>query len=67
MAIKLGLFMMPNHPPTVSINDAHDFDIETIVVADQLGYQEVWVGVTGMIIKMRSAFYGQKMEIIVEI
>ena len=44
MAIKLGLFMMPNHPPTVSINDAHDFDIETIVVADQLGYQEVWVG-----------------------
>ena len=42
--MKLGLFMMPNHPPHRSYADAHFHDLDTLVYADQLGLQEAWVG-----------------------
>jgi alkanesulfonate monooxygenase SsuD/methylene tetrahydromethanopterin reductase-like flavin-dependent oxidoreductase (luciferase family) len=42
--VNLGLFMMPMHPPEKPHADAYDLDIETLVVADRLGYAEAWVG-----------------------
>ncbi len=43
-AMKLGVFMMPLHPPEKSRTDCFDEDIELIVHADELGYGEAWVG-----------------------
>ena len=42
--MKFGLFMMPLHPPRRSYADSYDRDIELIVQADQLGYNEAWIG-----------------------
>ncbi len=42
--MKLGLFMMPMHPPSTPHADAYDTDMETLVLADTLGYDEAWIG-----------------------
>ena len=42
--MKLGLFMMPMHPPEKPHADAYDLDVQTLVAADQLGYDEAWLG-----------------------
>jgi alkanesulfonate monooxygenase SsuD/methylene tetrahydromethanopterin reductase-like flavin-dependent oxidoreductase (luciferase family) len=42
--MQFGLFMMPLHPPYRSFADAYDRDIDQIVLADQLGFREAWVG-----------------------
>jgi alkanesulfonate monooxygenase SsuD/methylene tetrahydromethanopterin reductase-like flavin-dependent oxidoreductase (luciferase family) len=42
--VKLGLFMMPMHPPEKPHADAYDLDVQTLVAADQLGYDEAWLG-----------------------
>jgi alkanesulfonate monooxygenase SsuD/methylene tetrahydromethanopterin reductase-like flavin-dependent oxidoreductase (luciferase family) len=42
--VKLGLFMMPMHPPEKPHADAYDLDVQTLVAADRLGYDEAWVG-----------------------
>jgi alkanesulfonate monooxygenase SsuD/methylene tetrahydromethanopterin reductase-like flavin-dependent oxidoreductase (luciferase family) len=42
--VKLGLFMMPMHPPERPHADAYEHDIQTLVAADSLGYAEAWVG-----------------------
>ena len=42
--MKLGLFMMPMHPPEKPHADAYELDIDTLVAADQLGYDEAWLG-----------------------
>jgi alkanesulfonate monooxygenase SsuD/methylene tetrahydromethanopterin reductase-like flavin-dependent oxidoreductase (luciferase family) len=42
--MKLGLFLMPSHPPERSLYDATKWDLEMIQYADALGYQEVWIG-----------------------
>jgi alkanesulfonate monooxygenase SsuD/methylene tetrahydromethanopterin reductase-like flavin-dependent oxidoreductase (luciferase family) len=42
--MQFGLFMMPLHPPHRGFADAYDRDIDQIVLADQLGFREVWVG-----------------------
>ena len=42
--MKTGLFLMPSHPPERAPIDAHRFDLETIALADQLGYSEAWIG-----------------------
>ncbi|MBI3964807.1 MAG: LLM class flavin-dependent oxidoreductase, partial [Chloroflexi bacterium] len=42
--MRLGLFMMPLHPPGKSVTQCYDEDIETLVLADRLGYGECWVG-----------------------
>src|SRR5262245_26637915 len=42
--MQFGLFMMPLHPPYRSFADAYDRDIDQIVLADQLGFAEAWVG-----------------------
>src|SRR5215471_3662933 len=42
--MEFGLFMMPLHPPYRAFADAYDRDVAQIVLADRLGFREVWVG-----------------------
>ena len=42
--MKFGLFMMPLHPPTRSLADSYDRDIDLLALADRLGYHEAWIG-----------------------
>ena len=42
--MKLGFFTMPLHPPGSNITETLDHDLEQIVILDQLGYQEAWIG-----------------------
>ena len=42
--MDLGLFMMPLHPPERLLADTMDEDLELLVAADRLGYQEAWIG-----------------------
>ena len=43
-SIKLGVFSMPAHPPHRPYPDLLDEDLEMLVLADQLGYDEAWLG-----------------------
>jgi alkanesulfonate monooxygenase SsuD/methylene tetrahydromethanopterin reductase-like flavin-dependent oxidoreductase (luciferase family) len=42
--VKLGLFMMPLHPPGRSVAQTLREDREAIILADRLGYAEAFVG-----------------------
>ena len=42
--MEYGLFMMPSHPPERNIYDAHQWDLDYLVLADELGYDEAWIG-----------------------
>jgi alkanesulfonate monooxygenase SsuD/methylene tetrahydromethanopterin reductase-like flavin-dependent oxidoreductase (luciferase family) len=42
--MKLGLFLMPMHPPEKPHADAYDLDLQMLVAADRLGYEEAWLG-----------------------
>jgi alkanesulfonate monooxygenase SsuD/methylene tetrahydromethanopterin reductase-like flavin-dependent oxidoreductase (luciferase family) len=42
--MKLALFMMPIHDPKRDYHTTLMEDVETVVLADRLGYEEVWVG-----------------------
>jgi alkanesulfonate monooxygenase SsuD/methylene tetrahydromethanopterin reductase-like flavin-dependent oxidoreductase (luciferase family) len=42
--MNLGLFMMPLHPPSKPIAQCYDEDAELLILADQLGYREAWIG-----------------------
>ena len=42
--MDLGLFMMPLHPPHRPFGDTLREDGEKIILADQLGFTEAWVG-----------------------
>lgn len=42
--MRLGLFSMPLHPPERPIADTYDDDMETFQLAEELGYDEVWIG-----------------------
>ena len=42
--MKLGLFMMPSHPPERDLYDAHQWDLDYLVLCDELGYDEAWIG-----------------------
>jgi alkanesulfonate monooxygenase SsuD/methylene tetrahydromethanopterin reductase-like flavin-dependent oxidoreductase (luciferase family) len=42
--MRLGLFMMPLHPPHRSFADSYKRDIDQIVLADRLGFREAFVG-----------------------
>lgn len=42
--MKLGLFLMPSHPPDRPIADAHEWDLRNIEVAEKCGFDEVWIG-----------------------
>ena len=42
--MKLGYFMMPLHHIDRNYHETLQEDIEAIVLADELGYSEAWVG-----------------------
>ena len=42
--MRLGIFMMPVHPPTRSFTDTLAEDEEKSLYADELGFDELWVG-----------------------
>ena len=42
--MKLGLFMMPSHPPERNIYDSHQWDLDYLELVDELGYDEAWIG-----------------------
>lgn len=42
--MRFGLFMMPLHPPERSFAESYERDLNQIVLADRLGYREVWIG-----------------------
>jgi alkanesulfonate monooxygenase SsuD/methylene tetrahydromethanopterin reductase-like flavin-dependent oxidoreductase (luciferase family) len=42
--MRLGLFMMPVHPPGRSLSDTLKEDTEKSLLADRLGYDELWMG-----------------------
>jgi len=39
-----GLFMMPLHPPETPLSQTYEEDRELLVLADELGYSETWIG-----------------------
>ena len=34
----MGLFLMPSHPPERSVYDSHQWDLDYLQLADELGY-----------------------------
>lgn len=42
--MKLGMFTMPSHPPERSLHDGHEWDLQTLIWADQFGFEEAWIG-----------------------
>ncbi len=42
--MRLGLFMMPLHPSYRAIADCYDLDIDQLVLAYKLGFDEAWLG-----------------------
>ena len=42
--MQFGLFMMPLHPPHRTFADSYQRDVDQIVLADQLGFREAWIG-----------------------
>lgn len=42
--MKLGLFTMPSHPPERSLGEGHEFDLQTMIWADEYGFEEAWIG-----------------------
>ena len=42
--MRLGMFMQPVHDPKRDQTQVIDEDREAIILADELGFEEVWVG-----------------------
>jgi alkanesulfonate monooxygenase SsuD/methylene tetrahydromethanopterin reductase-like flavin-dependent oxidoreductase (luciferase family) len=42
--VKIGLFGMPLHPASRNVAEAYDADAERVILADQLGFDEVFIG-----------------------
>ena len=42
--MRLGLFMMPVHPPGRTMSDTLREDTAKSLLADQLGFDELWMG-----------------------
>ena len=42
--MRLGLFMMPLHPPTRDYHEMLEEDFEAVLHADEVGFDEVWIG-----------------------
>ena len=42
--MRLGLFMMRLHPSYRAIAECYDRDIDQLVLADKLGFDEAWLG-----------------------
>jgi alkanesulfonate monooxygenase SsuD/methylene tetrahydromethanopterin reductase-like flavin-dependent oxidoreductase (luciferase family) len=42
--VQLGLFTMPSHPPECSLYEGHQWDLQVLRWADELGFSEAWIG-----------------------
>ena len=42
--IKYGMFIMPFHPPEKPLTQCFDEDIELVIRAEELGFDEFWIG-----------------------
>ena len=42
--MEYGLFTIPSHPPERSLFDGHQWDLQQLRWADELGFSEAWVG-----------------------
>jgi alkanesulfonate monooxygenase SsuD/methylene tetrahydromethanopterin reductase-like flavin-dependent oxidoreductase (luciferase family) len=42
--MEYGLFAMPSHPPERSLYDGHQWDLQMLRWADELGFSEAWFG-----------------------
>ena len=42
--MRLAMFSMPTHPPGRPVYETYDDDFRTFELADELGYDEVWLG-----------------------
>jgi alkanesulfonate monooxygenase SsuD/methylene tetrahydromethanopterin reductase-like flavin-dependent oxidoreductase (luciferase family) len=42
--MRLGLFMMPLHPPTRTLSDTMAETADKVLLAERLGFDEAWVG-----------------------
>ena len=42
--MKYGMFMMPSHPPERELYEAHQWDLDCLQMADELGFSEAWIG-----------------------
>ena len=42
--MQFGLFMMPSHPPERGLFEAHQWDLDFLALADELGLDEAWIG-----------------------
>ena len=42
--MDIGLFTMPSHPPERSLYDGHEWDLQVLRWADELGFAEGWIG-----------------------
>ncbi len=42
--MKLGLFLMPSHPPERDLKAGQEYDLEMLRLADRFGYSEAWIG-----------------------
>jgi len=42
--MKLGLFLMPSHPPERGLLAGQQWDLAVLREADRLGYSEAWIG-----------------------
>jgi alkanesulfonate monooxygenase SsuD/methylene tetrahydromethanopterin reductase-like flavin-dependent oxidoreductase (luciferase family) len=42
--MKLGVFMMPSHPPERDFAAGHNWDLEHLALIDKLGFDEAWIG-----------------------
>ena len=42
--MKLGIFSMPLHSPDRPHSETYDEDLETLALADKLGFSEAWIG-----------------------
>jgi alkanesulfonate monooxygenase SsuD/methylene tetrahydromethanopterin reductase-like flavin-dependent oxidoreductase (luciferase family) len=42
--MNVGIFMMPVHPPEKDRTQCFEEDLELVVLGDQLGYTEAWIG-----------------------
>ena len=42
--MKYGMFMMPSHPPERELYTAHQWDLDCLQMADELGFSEAWIG-----------------------
>ena len=42
--MEYGLFTMPSHPPERRLYNGHQWDLQTLRWADELGFSEAWIG-----------------------